>query len=87
MSHLNLRTCEGDEKNLRKLCKLWKVNRSEATRIALATAVSFLEKRKSKKELLASSHFVGGFKASPSLSSDYKMKVKKSIQRKYGRKK
>ena len=87
MSHLNIRTFEGDEKNLRKLCRLWKVNRSDATRMALETTVSLLEKSKSKKELLASSRFVGGFKASPSLSTSYKTKVKKSVQKKYGRKK
>lgn len=86
MAHITVRVGPDDEKNLRKLRRVWKVNQSEATRMALETAVAIIEKKTSKKQLLAKSGFIGSLKSTPALRTRYKKKVKDSIQKKHGRK-
>lgn len=86
MTHITVRIGPDDEKNLHKLRKAWKVNRSEATRMALETAAAIVEKKKNKKELLAQSSFIGSIRSTPSLRTRYKKKIRDSILKKHGRK-
>ncbi len=75
MSYVSFRTRPKDEKNLKKLCKEFKINRSEALRFAIETAVSVLEKKKKSK--LAS--FIGSFEGPEDLSSNSRSILKQKL--------
>ncbi len=42
-----------------------------------------MKQKKSKKQLLAKFHFIGGFLTSPSLSTHCKTEVREAIRKKY----
>lgn len=85
MSHLNLRTSKQDESNLSVLKSKWQLDRSEATRKALALAASMVknEEKLSKEDLLNNSKFIGSESSSEFSSSNYKDFLKKTVRKKY----
>lgn len=76
MSYVTFRTRPQDTKNLKKLCKQLKVNRSEALRLAIETAVSVLEKQPAAK--LTS--FIGSFEGPENLSTQCRSILKKKLK-------
>jgi len=87
MRHLNIRTTEEDEGHILFLKTKWRLDRSEATRKALALAVSYVKKegKASREQLLKNSKFIGSESHSRSSSTEYKDFLKKSLKAKYGR--
>ena len=85
--HLNLRTSEQDEKNIILLTSRWQLDRSDATRKALAFAASMVKEQQicSKKELIENSQFIGSEGVSEFTSSNYKEALKQSFKNKYAR--
>lgn len=86
MSHLSIRMTPQDENNLAQLKDVWHVDRSEATRRALAMAIEQIksEVSVSKEELLKESKFIGSVDSLEVSSFDYKKKLKTSLKGKYG---
>jgi len=86
MSHLNLRTSNQDENNLSMLINAWQLDRSEATRKALALAASMVKDKcsSSKEELIKNSKFIGSETSSEFSSTNYKHVLKQSLRKKHG---
>lgn len=87
MHHLNIRITPQDENNLLLLKNAWNVDKSEATRKALALAAACIaqEQSLSKEELIKNSQFIGSNSSPEVTSKNYKQKLKQVLKKKYDR--